>query len=49
MADIAAAAGKDHAVAVRQIQYTDCEIKNPGTRGELIPEQYDIYSAQIAK
>lgn len=29
MADIAAAAGKDHAVAVRQIQHTDCEIKIP--------------------
>lgn len=37
MADIAAAAGKDHTGTVRQIQHTDCEIKNPGTRGELIP------------
>ena len=36
VADIAAAAGKDHAIAVRHIQYTDCEIKSPGTRGELV-------------
>ena len=37
VADIAAAAGKDHTGTVRQIQHIDCEIKNPGTRGELIP------------
>lgn len=36
MADIAAAAGKDHAIAVRHIQHTDCEIKSPDTRGELV-------------
>lgn len=36
MADIAAATGKDHAIAVRHIQHTDCEIKSPGTRGELV-------------
>lgn len=34
MADIAAAAGKDHTGTVRHIQHTDCEIKIPRRYGD---------------